>query len=74
MAAAVDPEEQTVPLAFSLAEGQTNKTWSWFMQLLRKNVLGRSRSICMILDRHHGLLNAVEERLCSLELISRLIC
>ena len=36
MAAAVDPEEQTVPLAFSLAEGQTNNTWSWFMQLLRK--------------------------------------
>jgi hypothetical protein len=63
MAAAVDPEKQIVPLAFALAEGENNESWSWFMQLLRVHVLGTSRTICMISDRHAGLLNAGEEQL-----------
>jgi hypothetical protein len=35
MAAAVDPEDQIVPMAFALAEGENNSSWSWFMRLLR---------------------------------------
>ena len=42
MAAAVDPEDQIVPMAFALAEGENNKSWSWFMRLLRVQVLGPS--------------------------------
>ena len=63
MAAAVDPEDQIVPLAFALAEGENNDSWSWFMQLLRINVLGTSRRVCMILDQHNRLLNAAREEL-----------
>jgi hypothetical protein len=44
MAAAVDPENQIVPMAFALAEGENNDSWSWFMCLLRVHVLGPSRS------------------------------
>jgi hypothetical protein len=33
MAAVVDPEDQIVPMAFALAEGENNSSWSWFMQL-----------------------------------------
>lgn len=63
MAAAVDPENQIVPLAFALAEGENNESWSWFMGLLRVHVLGPTRTVCMISDRHVGLLNAVKEHI-----------
>ena len=63
MAAAVDPEDQIVPLEFAAVEGENNDSWSWFMQLLWINVLGTSRRVCMILDRHIRLLNAAREEL-----------
>jgi transposase-like protein len=61
MAAAVDSENQIVPMAFALAEGENNSSWSWFMRLLRTQVLGASRTICLISDRHAGILNATGE-------------
>ena len=63
MAAAVDPKDQIVPMAFALAEGKNNESWSWFMWLLRVQVLGPSHTICLILDHHPGLLNAVAEHI-----------
>ena len=63
MAAAVDPEDQIVPIAFALAEGENVESWSWFMALLRIQVLGPSRTICLISDRHVGLLRAAEEEI-----------
>jgi hypothetical protein len=61
MAAAVDPEDQIVPMAFALAKGENNSSWSWFMRLLRTQVLGASRTICLISDRHAGILHAASE-------------
>jgi transposase-like protein len=61
MVAAVDPENQIVLMTFALAEGENNESWSWFMRLLRVQVLGPSRTICLISDRHAGILNAVNE-------------
>ena len=63
MAVAVDPDRQLVPLAFALTEGENNDSWSWFMKLVRLYVLGPSRQVCMIFDRHHGLLNCVKEHM-----------
>jgi hypothetical protein len=63
MAATADPENQIVPVAFALAEGENNESWAWFMRLLRVHILGRSHSICMISDRHAGLLNAAKEQI-----------
>jgi hypothetical protein len=40
MAVAVDPEQQLVPLAFALAESENDDIWSWFMRLVRINILG----------------------------------
>ena len=54
MAAVVDPEDQIVPMAFALAEGENNESWSRFMRLLRVQVLGPSRTICLISDHHPG--------------------
>ena len=63
MAAAVDPEDQIVPMAFALAEGENNESWSWFMRLLRVQVLGPTHTICLISDHHAGLLNAATEHI-----------
>jgi hypothetical protein len=56
-------ENQLLPLAFALVEGENNKSWSWFLGLVRKQVLSLDRHVCMILDRHHGLLNSSKEPL-----------
>jgi hypothetical protein len=50
-------------MAFALAEGENNKSWSWFMWLLRVQFLGPCRTICLILDRHAGILNAAGEHI-----------
>jgi ribosome-associated toxin RatA of RatAB toxin-antitoxin module len=56
-------ENQLMPLAFALIEGENNESWSWFIHLVRKEVLGLDRSICMISDHHRGLLNVAKETL-----------
>uniref|UniRef100_K3Z028 SWIM-type domain-containing protein n=1 Tax=Setaria italica TaxID=4555 RepID=K3Z028_SETIT len=63
MAVAVDPEQLLVPLAFALVESENNESWSWFMKLVRLHVLGPSRIVCMISDRHHGLLNCAKDHI-----------
>jgi hypothetical protein len=63
MAAAIDPEYQIVPMDFALAEGENNESWSWFMRLLHVQVLVPSRTICLISDRHLGILNVASEHI-----------
>jgi transposase-like protein len=59
MAAAVDPEDQIVYMAFALAEGENNSSWLWFMRLLRTQVLGGITHY--MFDRHAGILHAAGE-------------
>jgi hypothetical protein len=47
-------------MVFALVEGENNELWSWFKRHLRVQVLGPSRTICLISDRHAGLLNAAD--------------
>ena len=54
MVATIDPEDQIVPMAFALVEGENNESWSWFMRLLRVQVLGPSRTVTQ------GFLSAAE--------------
>jgi transposase-like protein len=61
IAVGVDPDNQIVPLAFALAEGENDDSWCWFLKHVRQNVICTSRRICMISDRHHGLLKAARE-------------
>jgi hypothetical protein len=50
-------------LAFALVESENNQSWSWFLALVKKEVIGPSRSICMISYRHRDLLNDAKEPL-----------
>jgi hypothetical protein len=54
-------ENQLLPLTFALVEGENNERWSWFFCLVRKEVLGPDRSICIILDHHRDLLNGAKD-------------
>jgi hypothetical protein len=54
-------ENQLLPLAFALVEGENNESWKWFLSLVRKQVLGSDRHVCMILDGHRGLLNGAKD-------------
>jgi hypothetical protein len=61
MAYSYDAEQQLLPLAFAVVAGEESVTnWSWFMQWLRKEVVGPGK-ITVILDKHLGI-RAVFER------------
>jgi hypothetical protein len=53
-------KNQLLSLAFALVECENNESWSCFIGFVRKKVLDPGRFICMILERHHGLLNAAK--------------
>ena len=55
-----DANNRLVPLAFALVEAENNVNWAWFFHHLRTKVLSPQREICVISDRHQGILNAVE--------------
>jgi hypothetical protein len=56
-------KKQLLPLAFALVEGENNESWKWFLGLVRKQVHGPDRYVCMILDYHRGLLSGAKDHL-----------
>jgi hypothetical protein len=57
----ITAENQLLLLAFALVEGENNESQKWFLGLVRKQVLGLDIHVCMISDRHHGLLNGAKD-------------
>ena len=53
-----DANNALVPLAFALVEKENKDSWGWFLWLVRTHVVGPGRTVCVILDRHQGILNA----------------
>ena len=58
-----DANNALVPLAFALVEKENKDSWGWFLWLVRIHVVGPGRTVCVILDRHQGILNAVEKQI-----------
>ena len=56
-----DAEDQLVLLAFAIVRKEDTNSWCWFLRLVRQVVIGPGRDVCVIFDRHAGILNAVEE-------------
>jgi hypothetical protein len=56
-------KNQLLSLAFAVVEGENNESWSCFIGLVRKKVLGPGKSICMISDRHRGCLTLLKNLL-----------
>jgi len=63
VAVAVTASNRVLPLAFALTEGENNESWSWFLKHVRQHVLGSDRTICMLSDRHRGLINGADVQL-----------
>ncbi|KAK4404248.1 hypothetical protein Sango_0793400 [Sesamum angolense] len=60
IAAAMDGNQQVLPLAFAVVDEETYPSWKWFLQQLSRHVYKR-RGMCLISDRHAGLIKAVRE-------------
>ena len=58
-ALSADAEDQLVPLAFALVEKENSRDWCWFIDLVRRVVVGQHREVCIISDRHTGIMNAM---------------
>ena len=55
-----DGGDQLLPLAFAIVSAENNDNWEWFLGLVRTRLVGPDREVCIISDRHQGILNAVE--------------
>ncbi|XP_057535327.1 uncharacterized protein LOC130813505 [Amaranthus tricolor] len=58
IAMVIDTNSQLFPLAFAIVEGESNDTWSWFLDCIRQYVTKRD-DLCVISDRHKGILHAM---------------
>ena len=58
-AIAHDSGDRVLPVAFALVSGENNNNWEWFMKHVRTKVFSPSREVCIISDRHQGILNAI---------------
>ena len=38
-----DPNDQMMPIAFAIVEGETKDIWTWFLELLIEDLGGRSQ-------------------------------
>ncbi|KAL0300019.1 UNVERIFIED_CONTAM: hypothetical protein Scaly_3062300 [Sesamum calycinum] len=59
--AAMDGNQQVLPLAFAIVDEETYPSWKWFLQQLSRHVIRGRRGMCLMSDRHGGLIKAVRE-------------
>ncbi|XP_074352603.1 uncharacterized protein LOC141691743 [Apium graveolens] len=59
---AVDEFSHILPLAFAIVESENVSSWGWFMDRLRRFVAGRRHGICVISDRHAGIIAVMRQR------------
>ncbi|KAL0281953.1 UNVERIFIED_CONTAM: hypothetical protein Sangu_2980100 [Sesamum angustifolium] len=57
----MDGNQQVLPLAFAVVDEETYPSWKWFLQQLSRHVIRGRRGMCLISDRHGGLIKAVRE-------------
>ncbi|XP_074351961.1 uncharacterized protein LOC141691117 [Apium graveolens] len=60
-AVAVDGSSHILPLAFAIVKSENVSSWGWFMDRLRRFVAGRRHGICVISDRHAGIIATMQQ-------------
>ncbi|KAL9676568.1 hypothetical protein QQ045_004782 [Rhodiola kirilowii] len=60
IAVALDAKNEMVPLAYALVESENIDCWKWFMTCIRNGVTQRE-GLCIISDRHAGIMRVMEE-------------
>ncbi|KAL0320494.1 UNVERIFIED_CONTAM: hypothetical protein Sradi_5310900 [Sesamum radiatum] len=61
IAAAMDGNQQVLPLAFAIVDDESHSSWKWFLQQLSRHVIRGRRGVCLISDCHSGIIKAVRE-------------
>ena len=59
VAMAHSSNDNVLPVAFGLVPFEHQDNWEWFMRHVRENVIG-DREVCIISDRHQGILKAMD--------------
>nr|ABA95814.1 transposon protein, putative, Mutator sub-class [Oryza sativa Japonica Group] len=52
----VDGNNQVLPLAFAFFESENTDSWYWFLKLVKTKIVGMRPNMCLIHDRHAGIL------------------
>ena len=52
----VDPNQQILPLAVAFVDSENKESWIWFLRHLKVGVVQGQPNVCLIHDRHAGLL------------------
>ena len=55
----VDGNNQVVPVAFAFVESENRDSWYWFLERVKLAVVQGRPNVCVIHDRHAGLLKAI---------------
>jgi hypothetical protein len=55
----VDGNNQVLPLAFAFVESENTNSWYWFLYRVRMIIVGARPNVCLIHDRHAGLLATI---------------
>ena len=55
-----DGNNQVVPLAFAFVESENIESWLWFFRQLKIAVVKDKTNVCILHDRHAGILNAIK--------------
>jgi hypothetical protein len=60
VAVSQDGNQNVVPIAYAIVEGETTEAWSFFLTYLRKHVV-KNREVGLISDRHVSIIAAVNQ-------------
>ena len=56
----VDCNNQIIPITFAFVESENTESWYWFLERVKWHVVAERPGVCLISDRHSGLLAAIE--------------
>ncbi|WVZ89110.1 hypothetical protein U9M48_035563 [Paspalum notatum var. saurae] len=57
----VDGNNQVLPVAFAFVENENIDGWYWFLERVKAHVVSLRSNVCLISDRHAGILDAIEK-------------
>ena len=60
LAVGMDGNNQTLPIAYGICQGEDGPGWIWFLEQL-KVCIGEERNLTIISDRHPGIIHAVKK-------------
>ncbi|WVZ71187.1 hypothetical protein U9M48_019803 [Paspalum notatum var. saurae] len=61
VAIGVDGNNQVLPVAFAFVENENADSWYWFLERVKTNAVSSRSNVCLISDRHSGILDAIEK-------------